>query len=321
MIRLFIYVIVFALVVIGAPQYAPIARFLDSFQQVPSATVMMIDIFALIMGGTLFYLLTRRPSGWLYTYPGVSVQLTHKFLLGLLIAIVFDVLQLFAGYAISLDMLILLPIAFMAGEAVYQILCALLRVYSGASPNPADRQPPDYDLPDYELPEPIGPENFQMESLEPDQPQDEEETSLPRLAVTLPIYAGLIIFLPRTDIYRQLIAGFITLPPMLSLILAGAALCIGLVLGVIIELYFEKQAENLLDPNPKSVSLLIIQRKLGRTFAVGLIISALIVLVSYGLGQLIGLDILLLMPLGFVLAEAVYQILVWRLKYGPASAR
>ncbi len=316
MIRLFIFIIVFALVVIGAPQYAPIARFLESFQQVPSATVMMIDIFALIIGGALFYLLTRRPSGWLYTYPGVSVQLAHKFLLGLLFAAVFDVFEVFAGYAVSLDMLILLPIAFMAGEAVYQILYALLRARSGASPDPADRQPPDY-----EPPEPIGPENFQAQRTGPDHPQGEQETGLPRLAVTLPIYAGLIIFLPQTDLYRQLIAGFITLAPMLSLILAGAALCIGLALGAILEVYFKKQAENLLDPNPKSVSLLIIQRILGRTFAVGLIVSALIVLVSYSLGHLIGLDIILLMPLGFVLAEAVYQILVWRLKYGPTSAR
>lgn len=300
MLRLFVLVIVFALIVFALPGWPPAANVLGTLRQLPSQTALIANIAALIIGLPLLVLQTRQPHGWLYTRPGLVTRTTHAGALGLVIASLFSIFDALSGYAITLDSLVLITVAFVMGELVYQFLHWIWTRATGAAANTeaADR----------------------VATFE-DAPAEQQRTSsarpgIPRLLVTLPIYAFLLVFIPQREEFRQLEASLITIAPLIAFGLSVAALVAAI--GLAIWASGQQNAEQAGESLPAQARYkAMAKRQLAMTGAIGLGIAGLINAVGFLLSVPPSLSLLMLMPLGFVIAEAVYFLIDWRMRFPP----
>ena len=297
MLRFVILIVAFTLVVLGLPQFGPAVPYIDMLRRVPSSTVLMIDIAALAVAFPVLHLMTRQPTGWLYTRDSLGLRLGYNAALGIVIAGLFDLFEVFSGYAITLDSLVLVPLAFVIGELTYQIVIRL-----GNRPHSEPEMLPASQTDD------AGNE------LASGTPKD-----LPRLFITLPIYAFVVIFLPQQDEFRQFERTLLQVSPMIALGFSIGAILLGLVIFKLYSTQLKKEAQQIAGDDERAREKLNIRYAIMMTLVIGLAMAALINIVGSGVGYPPSVGLLILMPLGFVVAEIVYALLNWRVKYGASD--
>lgn len=295
MLRLFVLIITFTLVVIGAPQLEALAALFDVLRQVPSRTVFVADIAAMAVGLPLAYLVARQPDGWLYTRPSVQTRVLYSAALGLIISALFDLFEVASGYAVTLDTLILVPLAFVLGELVFQALQAMLTRL---------KRTPASDAP--------------MPSHKPS--KTNTEGGVPRLFITLPIYAFILVFLPQQEDFRRLERSLLNVSPNTALVISLAALLLCLIIPRFYRAHLKKLAATTPADDAKAVNMIAIKHAVMMTFLIGLGMAALINTVGHFIGYPPTLGLLILMPIGFVVAEIIYETLNWRMRYGAGSS-
>lgn len=301
MLRLFILITVFTLVVVGLPQYTAFDALFDEVRKVPSRAVLLADITALCVSLPLLHRMTRQPTGWLHTRPGMTTRLAYNGLIGLVIAGLFDIFEALSGYAVNLVSLVLLPLAFVAGELVYQ---GVIAIWARARPKPDVLSETDIA------------ETFSDASTEDSKTKP---AGLPRLLVTLPIYAFVLVFLPQREELRRLEASLINIDPDIGLAVSALALLVGLAAPRLYKAYLQKQATRNPPADLRAIERLNLKYSIMMSFAIGLGMAALINIVAHFIGYPASLGLLILMPLGFGIAELVYVVLNWRLVHGPRS--
>lgn len=296
MLRFIILIVAFTLVVLGLPQFGPAVPYIDMLRRVPSSTVMMIDIAALAVAFPILHFMTRQPAGWLYTRDTLALRLGYNAALGVVVAGLFDLFEVFSGYAITLDGLVLLPLAFVTGELAYQIVIRF--VSRQQSERIAPRDAPTDDTHDT----PSG-----------------SRKDLPRLFITLPIYAFVVVFLPQQDEFRQFERTLLQVSPLIALGLSIGAILLGVAIFTLYGAQLKRDAAQIASNDTLAREKLNIRYAIMMTLIIGLAMAALINIVGYGVGYPPSLSLLILMPLGFVVAEIIYALLNWRIKYGASD--
>lgn len=299
MIRLLVFVVTFAIVVIGLPQWAPAGEFFQNVSRLPSQTAFLINAAALLLSAPVLFLITRQPGGWLYTRPGALTRLVYSGLLGLAIAALFELFEGLSGRATTIVNLILITVAFFAGEAVYQLG---LTVWNRLKGKTAQKEAPTEET---------------IAITTADLHHDQGGTRIPRLAITLPIYAFVLVFLPQNEDFRRLEGSLIQVPPLTSFGISIGAL---LICACIPWIYnrFNRPRPMTHGDNPYKIARKAhINHVLMMTGVIGLGFAALINIVSYFLNSLPSLSLLILIPLGFLIAEAVYNMIDWRARFPP----
>ena len=117
--RLLIFIICYALVIFTLPRWAPYVELSGQLLRLPAKTALIINLGGLISAVGLLYGLTKRPNGLLYKYPFGWLQIIRTGLIGVAFATLFDLAEGLSGYAMTISNLLILPIAFMAGEAAF----------------------------------------------------------------------------------------------------------------------------------------------------------------------------------------------------------
>lgn len=294
MLRLFVLIVTFTLVVIGAPQLEVLGPVFDALRQVPSQSVVIADIAALIVSVPMAFLLVRQPDGWLYTRPSLLMRVLYSAALGFIISALFDLFEVASGYAVTLDGLVIIPLAFVLGELAFQALEALLKRLQR---------------------EPAG-----DASLPPGRAsQTGTEAGVPRLFVTLPIYAFILVFLPQQEDFRRLERSLLNVSPDIAFTISVAALFVCLILPKLYGAHLKKQAAQTSQDDKKAINMIAIKHAVMMTFVIGLGMAALINTVGHFIGYPPTLGLLILIPVGFVIAEIIYETLNWRLRYGAGS--
>jgi len=116
--RLLIWIPVYGLVAIVLPRHPGFERLVEPLLRVPPGVVMAIVVPSLIVSVVLIWLFRREPDGWMFRYPAWYMPILFAGLIGLAFSSALDLLDYASGGAPNLIYLILIPLAFMAAEAV-----------------------------------------------------------------------------------------------------------------------------------------------------------------------------------------------------------
>ncbi|MEM7768636.1 MAG: hypothetical protein AAF253_14315 [Pseudomonadota bacterium] len=116
--RLLIWIPVYGLVAIVLPRHPGFERLVEPLLRIPPPTVMAIVVPSLIASVALMYAFRREPNGWMYRYPAWYMPILFAGLIGLAFSAALDLLDFASGGAPNIIYLILIPLAFMAAEAV-----------------------------------------------------------------------------------------------------------------------------------------------------------------------------------------------------------
>lgn len=300
MFRFLILIIVFVVTIYSVPQIGSVQPLLLWLSKVPSQTALYISIGALILGGGATYIISRQPDGLIHAHPTPMIRIVASAGLGLTLAALFDIFEALSGYAITPVSLFLVTLAFTLSEIIYLILLGLWRL---ARPNE---------------------ETHIM-------PQEDEADSasvggVPRLLVTLPVYSFVLVFLPQQHDFKRLLAEINTAAPIMTFWASLAALIIAAGLALGFPAYLERvkagqatatQDEDAKELGARQQALSEVKFAIVVAFAIGLVLSGAINVIAYLLSFPISPDQLLLMPLGLVSGEILFQLIDWRIKYGP----
>jgi len=296
MARLLIVIVCYSLAVFTLPGWPPFARLLQDLSRLPAQTAFIINIGALIIAGALLYALLRKPNGLIYRRPSGALEIVRTGLVGVIFATLYALFEAMSGFAITVMNLALIPPAFMAGEAAFVGSLWLWRRVSGQG-KPAQAPTPNQD-----------------------RPADSNETRLPRLLITMPVYVFVLVYLPQQQDFRTLEAKLINVSPSIGLMISIAALIGAAAVGILyLKQANKKPLPQTSDPfaEAKYLHFQHVKRTLVLTFAIGLGVAATINIVGYFVNYAPSLALLIIMPFAFTVAEALYEGLSWRLKYGP----
>jgi len=120
--RLFIVLPVYAFVAIFLPQRPEVRELMEPLQRVDPAIALYIAVAALALSRLGLWLFRREPNGLLFKSNTRPMRIAFMGLIGIFFAAVFHVFERMSGQYSSLISLILLPVAFMAAEAVYEFI-------------------------------------------------------------------------------------------------------------------------------------------------------------------------------------------------------
>lgn len=295
MLRLLVLIIFYTLTVVSLPRFAPFAALLNAVAKLPGRTALVIVIGAFITSSFLLYIFMKRPNGLIYRHHSPLLLIIRTGLLGVILAALFDFFEATSGYAVTLSNIILIPLAFIAGETAY---LAGLWLWHKIRRTPQPIKAPVDDIAD-----------------------TENTGGMPRLVITLPIYAFILVYLPQQQDFRNLEAKLVNVAPSAAFAISIAALIGAAMIGM----YALNRAETKPLPytgdpvtDAKTEHFAKIKLSLVLSLVIGLGIAALVNIVGYFISYAPSLMLLIIMPLGFTVAEAVYEALNWRLKHGPA---
>ena len=119
--RLFIVVPVYAFVVIVLPARPEVRDLMEPLLRVDPTLALYVAVAALGLSGLGLWLFRREPNGLLFRRNTWQMRIAFMGLIGLFFAAVFHVFERMSGQYSTLMTLILLPIAFMAAEGVYEL--------------------------------------------------------------------------------------------------------------------------------------------------------------------------------------------------------
>ncbi len=293
MLRFFILVVMFTIVIVGVPQIPAAQSILSQTNQITSQTAFYINLAALCLAAPLAWFTVRRPNGWIYTAPGVGTLLLQRTVTGVLIAALFTLFEALSGYAATLGYLLLVPLAFFVAELTYQ---ALLLIVARL------RKQPDLQTSD---------------AIAHQAAERASEGKVPRFLVTLPIYVFVVVYLPQQDDFRQFEASLTGVDTVVAIAICLVALILSLLIPFVYFRYLRTPPDMAAPNAQKEAYKARIKDTCLTSIAVGLGFAALINLVSYVLGAPPILSMLVLMPVGFLIAEIVYAGLEWRLRFPP----
>jgi len=314
MARLLIVIIFYALAAFTLPSWPPFAQLLGTLARLPAQTAYLINIGALVGASGLLYLLMRTPGGLFHRYaPGGlasgGLTIVRTGLIGVIFAALYGLFEAMSGYAITVINLAILPPAFMAGEAAF---VALQWAWSTLTPHGRRQKAARKTVQQARQAAAV------FDAADSNEAQ--EKAGVPRLLITIPVYVFVLVYLPRQEDFRSLEAKLINVSPAIALSISVAALVCAAVFGLLYLKRLEKHELPLTgDPyaDTKTMHFQQIKQMLVLTVAIGLAIAALLNIVGYFANYPPSLSTLILMPVGFTLAEALYEGLNWRLKYGP----
>ena len=283
MLRLVIIIPVYAMAASLLPRWTALSSLWEALARVPQSTTVVATALALLVSvaGLVTLGRARRPDG--QTQPAHAIL--HMGAIGLAFAAVYDLFEGLRGRAISAEALIIVPLAFMVSEAVYQILLYALRrrrKQSGRSEQHADHLRQDAD----------------------DRRADGEGL---RLLITIPIYVFVIIFLPDQPNFHQWTAPLREYDPALVGWISIVALALA-ALGPILIRRHVSPAE----AQGRGLQLLFVVLA-----SFGLGFAAILNIVFWLTGYAPELTNLIVIPIGIVLAELVYIAVRWRMRRGP----
>ena len=120
--RIVVVVIVYALVVVLLPKQYDVARLLNHLRTIDPMIVFVASAIVTALSGLGSYILLRRPNGLMYTHPTRILAVVRMGLVGGFVAGVLNVVFWLAGETPDVVMLVLIPLAFVIGEAAYLLL-------------------------------------------------------------------------------------------------------------------------------------------------------------------------------------------------------
>ena len=296
MLRLFVVIICYALAVMSLPRVAPFAALLETLARLPAKTALIINISALLSASALLYALAKQPGSLLYRRPSAVLFILRMGLIGVVFATLYELFEALSNYATSVQGLILIPLAFMIAEAVYFLGIWVWRRIK-KTPGPM----------------------FAPTQGSPDQ-TDASNSAVPRLLITAPAYLFVLVYLPQQQDFRNFEATLVNVSPSITLAISVFALAIAAGIGLKAtrqSTAFEKVRPDASLAEQKALHMRELKTSLILSVCAGLGFAALLNLISYFLSYGLSLSILVLIPLGFVFAEALYQGINWRVKYGP----
>lgn len=308
MIRLLIIVVAYSLTVFVLPRWSRFSDLSQSLAQLTSQTAFIINISALIAASGCLYVMTRPQKHRGFNHVPEIWGILQTGLVGVIFATLYALAEAMSGYAITITNLLIIPLAFLVGETTYTIARKLWMQL------PQNRH----------LQKTTSPEKTTLHETDrmPAGSEDEEQTPKgpPRLLITLPVYVLILVYLPQQQDFRNLEAKLVNIDPALSFALSIAALILAaMIAGISI-----RQARSALvqpDQTPvmtqKSIHFNRIKLSICLTFCLGLAIAALINATGYLVGYAPSLSMLIIMPLGFTVAEVLYSMISWRVIYGP----
>lgn len=300
MLRFVIVVVFYALAVIGLPRWTPFADLMKTLSRIPPTQATLINVGAILAAGGVFYLLTRKPSGWIYKRPSSALEVLRMGLIGVLFAGFFDLLQGLSGYSMVVENLAIIPLAFIVAETVYVLLRWGWRTVTNTGAPPRPR----------------GPDAVAADSAD----DDEEDNNLTRLLITVPIYVLVIIFLPRQEDFRQLSRQLVNIAPNTGAIISGLALVLAAAGGFFVAARAGKTLPGHIDTPEqyaRAIAFADVKLRVYLSFWIGVAFAALINLSGFFIGSAPAIIYLILIPIGTFSAELIYQVFVWRIKYGP----
>ena len=119
--RLFIVLPVYAFVAIFLPARPEVRDLMEPLLRVDPTLALYVSIAALALSGLGLWLFRREPNGLMFRHNTWPVRVAFMGLVGIFFAAVFHVFERMSGQYSTLMTLILLPIAFMAAEGVYEL--------------------------------------------------------------------------------------------------------------------------------------------------------------------------------------------------------
>jgi len=298
MIRILIVIVFYSLVAFRLPSWPPFGELLLNLARLPSHTAFAINIGALIGSAGLLYILMRKPNGLIYRHPSGLLEICRTGLIGIIFATLYALFEAMSGFAITVTNLALIPLAFVAGETAFVMSRWMWLKLTGRQ-KPAPHAAP-----------------LQDETL------DHSRKSIPRLLVTMPVYVLVLVYLPQQQDFRNLEAKLVNISPSIAFGVSIAAIIIAAIVSLLYLNRTKKQKPILTgdnDMDAKTIHIAQIKLSLVLSFAIGLGIAALMNIVGYFASYAPSMVFLIIMPVGFTVAEAVYEGLNWRVKYGPAD--
>ena len=301
MLRLFIVIVFYTLAIAVLPRFGPISDALDTLTRLPARAALIINMSAVFSASLLLYALMRKPGGLIYRRPSALLYIARMGLIGLIFGGLYELFQAMSGFASSVLSLALIAPAFMIGEAVYFITIWGFRKYRKVS----------------------GPMFPKPETARTPLADDPRQSRVPRLIVTVPIYIFVIVYLPQQQDFINLSAKLTNVSPAISVAISLGALVIST--GLALKIFKGEQAraapaQNDTAQEQKAKHLISVKANIATTLCIGLGIAALMNIVSYFVRFSPSLVLLILIPLAFTIAELLYQVINWRVKYGPFEA-
>jgi|GEM_PF-1027229 len=296
MLRLFVVIVCYAVAVITLPRFTPYAQLLDTLARLPAKTALIINISALLSASALLYALAKQPGGLLYRRPSALLFILRMGLIGVVFATLYALFEALSNYAASVEGLLLLPPAFMIAETVYFIGIWIWRRIK-------------------KIPGPMFAPAANSQDL-----TDEPRSAVPRLLITAPAYLFVLVYLPQQQDFRNFEAQLVNISPSITLAISVFALVLAAGIGVKTtrqSASLEQREADTSVADQKAIHMREVKDSLILSVCAGLGFGALLNVVSYFLSYGLSLSMLVLIPLGFVFAEALYQGINWRVKYGP----
>ncbi|MEM8634977.1 MAG: hypothetical protein AAGF33_08370 [Pseudomonadota bacterium] len=269
--RLLIVIPVYLLLVGWLAQWPPIQPFFLDIARIPQQQTLILSAIFLLAAAGWLTLASRR-----LTAPNGFVRVINQGAIGIAFGCVYNLFDGTTGRAITLNFAIIVAVAFAVSEIVYLTVQALLQ----------QRRPN----------EGAGEASSQGTG-------EQQTTNGLRLAVTIPVYVFVLVFLPRNDDYRRIVEPFNAVLPQTVLMISAIALVAAGALVVAI--------------SAGKIAIQPIQRQTLFAGSIGLGFGAAINLFGYFTGLGVSISDLILVPVGFMAAELVFLALQWRLQNGP----
>ena len=269
--RLLIVIPVYLLLVGWLANWPPIQPLFRALAQIPQQQTLLLSALLLTIGAGWLFLVSKRD-----TATTAPIRVVNQGAIGLAFAGGFNLLDGTTGRAITLNFAVIVTTAFVLSEIVYLTITHILQSRRAG-----------------------GSHSGQIALGETGQ----SSTNVLRLAVTIPVYVFVLVFLPRNDDYRRLVEPFNAVHPHIVLMISAVALAAAGALLVAISL--DKIATQ---PIPRQTLF---------AGAIGLAFGAAINLFGYFTGLGVSISDLILVPVGFMAAELVFLGLQWRIQNGP----
>lgn len=283
MLRLLIVLPAYVVFASLLPQWTALRPAFEALLQVPHDLAVSISAAALLVSALLIgaILYRQRGSGGIAPRSPLMAILWMG-LVGTAFAATYDLFQALGGRAVAPVGLVIVPLAFLASEALYQ---GILAVAGRAS-----RQKPA--------------------AAQPEAAAGSAETgSGLRLLVTIPVYVFVIVFLPELPDYQRLVAPLDAVYPATAAGLSAAALVLS---GSAIHWLRRDSGARLAGLSPLSAVILM-------SGLTGLVFAGLLNLLGYLTGYAPELSDLIVIPAGFAAAELIWTAIRRRMTRGPAE--
>ncbi|MEO1407929.1 MAG: hypothetical protein AAFV54_15800 [Pseudomonadota bacterium] len=267
--RLIIVIPVYLLLVGWLSQWPPVQPLFRDIARIPQQQALLLSALLLAIGGGWLFFASKRQI-----VPTAPVRVINQGAVGLAFAGVYNLFDGTTGRAITLNFAIIVTTAFVVSEIVYLGITRLIQQRRAGNASAITAE--DLGRP--------GANGL-------------------RLAVTIPVYVFVLVFLPRNDDYRRLVEPFNAVHPQTVLVISAIALLAAGALTVALSL--------------GKITTQPIQRQTLVAGAIGLAFGAAINLFGYFTGLGVSISDLILVPVGFMAAELVYLALQWRIQNGP----